>query len=99
MEAFKGVSCTCQSLKNKPARKQKWIKALFTHYLLINDQLQFLLLCFGGCQCLNCMGWLGFFTDFESTECLLLQILLLKTLQMPKMPKGHLKGHQEDLQI
>ena len=45
------------------------------------------------------MGWLGFFTDIESIERLLLQILLLKTLQMPKMPKGHLEGHQEDLQI
>lgn len=27
--------------QNKLARKQKWIKALFTHYLLINDQLVF----------------------------------------------------------
>ena len=41
MEAFNAVSCTCQSLQNKPARKQKWIKALVTHYLLINDQFVF----------------------------------------------------------
>ena len=27
--------------QNKLARKQKWIKALFTHYLLINNQLVF----------------------------------------------------------
>lgn len=66
-------------VKAKPARKQEWIKALFTHYLLINDQLVFAAL-HAGCQCLNCMGWLGFFTDIESIECLLFQILLLKTL-------------------
>ena len=85
--------------QNKLARKQKWIKALFTDYLLINDQLVFAaLLCWVSVSKLY-MGWLGFFTDIESIERLLLQILQLKTLQMPKMPKGHLKGHQEDLQI
>ena len=85
--------------QNKLARKQKWIKALFTHYLLINDQLVFAaLLCWVSVSKLY-MGWLGFFTDIESIERLLLQILLLKTLQMPKMLKGLLKGHQEDLQI
>ena len=85
--------------QNKLARKQKWIKALFTHYLLINDQLVFAaLLCWVSVSKLY-MGWLGFFTDIESIERLLLQILLLKTLQMQKMPKGLLKGHQEDLQI
>ena len=93
MEAFKGVSCTKQACWKAKVDKGS------VHTICLSTISLFLLLCFAGCQCLNCMGWLGFFTDIESIERLLLQILLLKTLQMPKMPKGHLKGHQEDLQI